>query len=170
MGETNNLDICERALGVGKHVVTCPRWKLIPPFQEDLKWVTCKYGDKCGKPTCDKIHAFVFDGPPPAEGTKNDQGKLRYDLLAPEALEGLVGVLTYGATKYAPRNWERGISYSRVFAAAMRHLWAWFRGNECDPETGLSHLDHAACCIHFLSAYTKRKMTAFDDRPKQEVK
>ena len=101
-------------------------------------------------------------------GTKDDKNKQRYDLLAPEALGGLVGVLTYGATKYAPRNWEAGISYSRVFAAAMRHLWAWWSRSDDDSETGLSHLDHAACCIHFLSAYTKRKMTKFDDRP--EVK
>lgn len=98
-------------------------------------------------------------------GKKNDEGKARYDLLAPDALAGLVDVLTFGATKYSSRNWEGGISYGRVFAAAMRHLWAWWRGEENDVETGLSHLDHAACCIHFLSAYTKRKMTKFDDRP-----
>jgi hypothetical protein len=103
-------------------------------------------------------------------GTKNDQGKLRYDLLAPDALRGLVDVLTFGAKKYADRNWEGGIKFGRVFAAAMRHLWAWWRGEEFDPETGLSHLDHAACCIHFLSAYTKRGMGGLDDRPKTPTK
>lgn len=101
-------------------------------------------------------------------GTKLDAGKQRFDLLAPEALGGLVAVLTYGANKYTDRNWERGISYSRIFAAAMRHLWAWWSLCETDNETGLSHLDHAACCIHFLSTYTKRNMKSFDDRP--EVK
>jgi hypothetical protein len=100
-------------------------------------------------------------------GIKYDGGKQRYDLLAPEALAGLVDVLTYGATKYADRNWEKGITYGRVFAAAMRHLWAWWFRREPDSETQLSHLDHAACCIHFLSAYTKRNMEQFDDRPKQ---
>jgi hypothetical protein len=99
------------------------------------------------------------------EGTKLDTGKPRYDLLAPEALAGVVDVLTVGATKYTDRNWERGISYGRVFGAAMRHLWAWWRGIETDIETGYSHLDHAACCIHFLSTYEKRGMTTFDDRP-----
>jgi len=102
-------------------------------------------------------------------GLKHDTGKQRYDLLAPEGLDGLVSVLTYGATKYADRNWEKGINFSRVFAAAMRHLWAWWSRRDLDPETGLSHLDHAACCIHFLSTYTKRKMAKFDDRPKESM-
>jgi len=98
-------------------------------------------------------------------GRKNDGGKQRYDLLAPEALSGLVGVLTYGTTKYGDRNWEQGLNFSRVFAACMRHLWAWWKGEDYDRETGLSHLDHAATCIHFLSTYTKRDMRSFDDRP-----
>ena len=102
-------------------------------------------------------------------GVKNDTGKRRYDLLAPDAQAGLVDVLSYGSTKYAPYNWAKGIVYSRVFAAAMRHLWAWWGGEEIDSETGICHLDHAACCIHFLSAYVKRpSMKSFDDRP--EVK
>lgn len=104
------------------------------------------------------------------EGRKDDgldgtgKVKQRYDLLSPEALDGLVSVLTFGATKYADRNWEAGIHYGRVFAAAMRHLWAWWRGEAGDGETGISHLDHAACCIHFLSTYEKRGMTEFDNR------
>jgi hypothetical protein len=98
------------------------------------------------------------------DGTKFDEGKPRYDLLAPDALDGLVAVLTFGAKKYSDRNWEAGISYGRVFGAAMRHLWAWWRGEENDNETGLSHLDHAACCIHFLSAYVKRGKKWRDDR------
>ena len=100
------------------------------------------------------------------EGRKNDDGKLRYDLLPPDALEGVVAVLTYGCKKYSDRNWENGIKYGRVFAALMRHMWAWWRGEENDVETGLSHLDHAHCCILFLYAYTNKKhLQSFDDRP-----
>lgn len=102
-----------------------------------------------------------------AEGKKLDQSKLRYDLLCPAAQAGLVKVLTLGAEKYTDRNWEAGILYSRVFAAAMRHLWAWWGGQDNDPETGESHLDHAAANIHFLSAYIRRPAIAskFDNRP-----
>jgi len=98
-------------------------------------------------------------------GDKHDLGKLRYDLVAPEGLKGLVEVLTFGATKYADRNWEKGLAWGRVFAALMRHMWAWWNGESIDPETGLSHLHHAACNIHFLQTYETRH-TGTDDRPK----
>jgi len=101
---------------------------------------------------------------PVAEGYKDDNGKLRYDLLAPEALAGLVRVLTDGAEDHGERNWEHGLHYHRVFGAAMRHLWAWWSGEEVDSKSGLSHLDHAAANVHFLSAYVKRGMKEFDDR------
>lgn len=69
-----------------------------------------------------------------------------------------------GAEKYGERNWERGIAWSRVFAAALRHLWAWWRGENADPETGLPHLAHAACNLLFLLAYHRRQIGP-DDRP-----
>jgi hypothetical protein len=99
-----------------------------------------------------------------AEGRKDDGEKPRYDLIPPEAVDGLARVLTFGAAKYAPRNWELGMSWGRVFAAAMRHLWAWWRGEAKDPETGMSHLWHAQCCLAFLIAYEARQ-TGTDDRP-----
>ncbi len=98
------------------------------------------------------------------EGRKDDQGKLPYDLLPPELLEGTAAVLRFGATKYAPRNWERGMAWSRPFAALMRHMWAWWKGDHTDPETGMSHLWHASCCLAFLIAYEQRRIGT-DDRP-----
>lgn len=97
-------------------------------------------------------------------GIKHDQGKLRYDLISPTSLEGLAEVLTFGANKYSARNWEKGMSYGRVFGAAMRHLWAWWAKKGTDPETGFSHLKHALCCIHFLVHYEQHKVGT-DDRP-----
>ena len=103
-------------------------------------------------------------------GRKDDSGKLRMDLLAPEFLLGTAEVLTFGANKYGDRNWEAGIKYSRVFAALMRHLWRWWASEPFDAETGMSHLKHAACCIMFLLAYEARRTIEFDDRPKPKVK
>lgn len=54
------------------------------------------------------------------------------------------------------RNWEHGMKWSRPFGALMRHMWAWWGGEPSDPETGRSHLWHAACCIAFLIAYEER--------------
>lgn len=98
--------------------------------------------------------------------TKFDQGKPRYELIPPEMLEEVALVLTYGAVKYSgDRNWEKGMLWSRPFGALMRHMWAWWGGEDNDPETGYSHLSHALCCITFLTAY-RRRGAGIDDRHK----
>jgi hypothetical protein len=98
------------------------------------------------------------------EGKKFDDGKLPYDLLPGDAIEEIVKVLQFGAVKYGERNWEKGMKWNRPFAALMRHMWAWWRGEGKDPETGLSHLAHAGCCILFLLSYTLRGLGE-DNRP-----
>ena len=98
-----------------------------------------------------------------SEGRKDDSAKPRMDLIPPELLLGVADVLTYGAAKYAPRNWEKGMSWGRVFGAMMRHMWAWWAGQRVDPESGLPHLHHAACCVAFLMAYEARG-SGTDDR------
>ncbi len=102
---------------------------------------------------------------PTNAGVKHDNGKIRYELVPPEALAGLARVLTFGAKKYGDRNFEKGIKYSRVFGAALRHLWAWWGGEEKDPETGECHLHHAVACVVMLQTYYCRDMKGFDDRP-----
>ena len=97
--------------------------------------------------------------------TKHDTGKPRLDLIPPEAIDALGAVLTMGAAKYGDRNWEQGLTYSRVFAAAQRHLWAFWRGEDVDPESGLSHLDHALACVAFAATYVRRQRSELDDRP-----
>ena len=97
------------------------------------------------------------------EFVKADDAKTRYDLLPPELLEETAKVLTFGAQKYSAHNWAQGASWSRYFSAMMRHMWAWWRGEDNDPETGFSHLAHAACCLSFLIAYQRRGLGE-DDR------
>lgn len=87
-------------------------------------------------------------------GTKHDQGKVRMDLLPPVALEQVAKVLTFGADKYDDHNWRKGFKYSRLIGAALRHIFSFSRGENLDPETGLPHLAHAACCILFLIDHT----------------
>jgi hypothetical protein len=90
------------------------------------------------------------------EAVKNDAGKLPWHLLPSDAIDGVLEVLQYGAAKYGERNWERGMEWSRPFSALMRHMWAWWRGETYDPESGKPHLAHAACCVLFLVAYERR--------------
>lgn len=100
-----------------------------------------------------------------SEAKKYDQDKPRMDLIAPEIMVGLGVILKFGAEKYAARNWELGMDWSRPFGALMRHMWAWWTGEDKDPETGESHLWHAACCLMFLIAYEGRGVGK-DDRNK----
>lgn len=83
---------------------------------------------------------------------KHDTGKLRWDLLPWGEVEQIVKVLNYGLEKYGKEDsWqevERG--ESRYFAACMRHLVLWSKGEYLDSESGLPHLAHAACNILFL--------------------
>lgn len=101
------------------------------------------------------------------EGRKDDTQKLRYDLVTSEFQEELARVVTFGAQKYDDRNWERGMAWGRVFGALMRHLWAWWGGQAKDPETGFSHLAHAAANIMFLVTFERRNV-GVDDRKKPD--
>ena len=98
-----------------------------------------------------------------SEGRKDDEGKLRYDLIPPEALAGLAAVYTMGARKYDDRNWERGLAYGRVYAALMRHLEAWRQGENCDRDDGQHHLDSVMWCAMSLRTYEARNMGSMLD-------
>lgn len=98
------------------------------------------------------------------QGQKYDTGKLRYDLLPPKALEHLVKIYTDGSMKYAPRNWEKGMSWGRIFAAVMRHLWAFWAGETYDKDSGCLHVAHAAWGCLALVEYVLNK-AGIDDRP-----
>jgi len=100
-------------------------------------------------------------------GTKFDGEKIRLDLIPVKPLQLIGKVLTHGAAKYADRNWEKGIDFNRMYGAVLRHLTAWFDGENTDPDSGLPHLAHALCCLMFLSEYMERydKFKDFDNRP-----
>jgi hypothetical protein len=72
------------------------------------------------------------------------------ELVPPALMLGCARVLGYGAKKYAPNNWRRGMRWGEVFGALQRHLAAWIADENFDQESGLSHLDHAAACLSFL--------------------
>jgi hypothetical protein len=89
-------------------------------------------------------------------GLRYDDGKIRYDLIPPEWEHALAEVMTAGAKKYAARNWERGMAWSKCVGCARRHLWKWLRGESYDPETGCHHLAHVAWNVLALMSYQLR--------------
>lgn len=99
---------------------------------------------------------------------KFDNDKLPVNLLSTEALNKIAAVLKFGADKYHAHNWRNGFAWSRPLAAAMRHIMAFNDGEDKDPESGLSHLAHAACCIMFLLEFEKTH-PHLDDRYKVDV-
>jgi hypothetical protein len=106
-----------------------------------------------------------------SNGDKFDKEKLRMDLVPPAAIKGLAYVLEMGAIKYGDYNWYKGVEYSRLYAACLRHLIAWWEGEDDDRESGLSHVDHAMCNLAFLSQFMQDARFELDDRPDyREVK
>jgi hypothetical protein len=98
-------------------------------------------------------------------GVKMDHGKLRWSLLPWDAVREVVKVLEFGATKYAARNWERGMDWDRCFDASMRHKIAWWQDKEENAsDSNIKHLAHEACNLLFLLAYELRKVGK-DTRP-----
>lgn len=90
------------------------------------------------------------------DGRKDDAGKAPWHLIPWEALRDVALVLDFGAKKYGEDNWRKvPDARKRYFAAAHRHLVTWWLGETHDPETGLPHLAHAACCVLFLLALPK---------------
>lgn len=82
-------------------------------------------------------------------GMKGDGGKRDWSLADFEFLDRVVDVLTFGAKKYTPNNWQR-VSKHRYQAAIYRHLSLYVQGEMNDEETGLPHLAHVACSAMFL--------------------
>jgi hypothetical protein len=95
------------------------------------------------------------------------EGKGRYDLITPFAEDRLAKWYELGSKKYADRNWEKGMPYSRYIDSAKRHINKFIKGMEDEDhlaaamwnlasiihhqELGETHLDNMP---HYLS---KRK-------------
>lgn len=93
----------------------------------------------------------------PEKGKKFDNGKPRWDLMPLDVIEEIVKVLTFGAKKYGPNNWQNVEPFKdRYFAALQRHLVKWQQGCLYDEEffdiygKKISHLAFAGCNIVFL--------------------
>lgn len=98
------------------------------------------------------------------EGLRFNSGKRRWGLLSWPALGELVKVLEFGAKKYDSWNWSNGLSWTETYESLMRHLNAWYTGEDKDAETGLSHMAHVLCNAMFLLHFIMFK-TGRDDRP-----
>lgn len=81
-------------------------------------------------------------------------GKEKWGLVNFEALKPMVQVLMYGAKKYEPRNWEKGLSKEEILESMLRHVFELLKGNLIDEESGLPHIGHIQCNALFYSYFT----------------
>jgi hypothetical protein len=100
------------------------------------------------------------------EAKKFDSGKPPLSLIPRRANEEEAKVLDFGRQKYGAWNWAKGMDWSRLVDAGMRHMTAFADGEDVDPESGLSHLAHARACLGFLLDYEKEH-PELDDRRKR---
>lgn len=105
---------------------------------------------------------------PKTGGQKGDKPEHMGD-LDPEALLVLATVAGIGASKYSPHNFLRGYAWSLSFNAMMRHAFAFWAGEDLDPETGQPHVAHAAWHGLALTSFLVRQIGTDDRPPKKGV-
>ena len=70
-----------------------------------------------------------------------------------------------GASKYGRHNYRHaGIRASVYYDGTMRHLMAWWEGEDIDPDSGLSHITKAIASLTVQRDAMMRGMMV-DDRP-----
>lgn len=97
-------------------------------------------------------------------GARFNDNKPDYSLIPMHTLADEARVWEYGKKKYSAFNWAKGMDWSIPFACAMRHMAAWQRGEENDPESGLPHLAHTICNLRMLTLFAQTYPEG-DDRP-----
>lgn len=102
---------------------------------------------------------------PDIGGIKCDAGKPRFDLIPVIALFHLAEHYTKGAEKYTPRQWEKGMQYTRLLRAAMSHLLKYSAGENNDVQFKTHHL---AAVMWYCCAIMELEQThpELDDRNK----
>lgn len=88
----------------------------------------------------------------------------RYDLMPIEGVEAYCEVAEFGAIKYKPWNWMKGLPRMQIAASLIRHLWAYMRGEDNDPESGKPHTSHIVWNAVAL-AYNHKHGIEDDRRP-----
>jgi len=96
-------------------------------------------------------------------GIKYDEGKPKLSLLTIESLTAEAKAFEYGAIKYSKNNYKKGMDWSRIIDASMRHIMQFNAKEDFDSESKLNHLWHAKACLAMLIYYYEHKVGK-DDR------
>lgn len=105
----------------------------------------------------------------PEESLRYNTGKTQTRELDPKFLLGIGEVLTKSRDKYPEMNWSQPTKFSTPYESAMRHLMAFWSGEDVDAESGKHHLLHVATNIMFLY-FHHRNNPQMDDRKFKDKK
>lgn len=86
-----------------------------------------------------------------------NEGKPKWSLVHYESLVPMIRVLEFGATKYAPFNWQKPMNTTEILESMQRHLAALFDGEIYDKESGVSHMGHIQCNAMFYNFHIERE-------------
>ena len=111
--------------------------------------------------------ATALDAALPDTNPKTRMGALKIPLhlVPPSAMHALAIAFEDGARKYGAFNFrDSAVSSSTYYAALLRHVSAWFDGEDVAKDSGIEHLHHAMACLAILiDAKSVGKLN--DDRP-----
>lgn len=92
-----------------------------------------------------------------SKGLRYNEGKVEWSLVHFKSLEPMVRVLEFGAKKYAPENWKKGLDKKKILESMQRHLAALMDGEDVDSESGISHMGHIQCNAMFYNYFNKEE-------------
>lgn len=87
---------------------------------------------------------------------RHNSGKRKWSLVHFESIEPMVEVLEFGAKKYAPDNWKKGLDKREILESMQRHLAKLMDGEAKDSESGISHMGHIMCNAMFYNYFDKK--------------
>lgn len=102
---------------------------------------------------CPNLATFRTRRDYPDDNPKTQFGvkKTPLHLVPTVGIEAEAHAFQTGADKYGAYNWrEKTISSSVYYAAALRHIHAWWNGQDNDEESGHHHLGHARACLNMI--------------------
>lgn len=106
--------------------------------------------------------------PTPTMALRYNEGKppVSYLLTFPNAIKGVADVCKYGEKKYERFNYLKGANVQQYVDCLLRHLTAFYNGEDLDPDSGNRHVDHVtwnALMLAEVMAWADNE--ELDDRP-----
>lgn len=116
-----------------------------------------------------------------AEINAEKHAKPRVDIVPPALTLAAGRALGYGAAKHGVPEGYDGFGTWRIagteqaeplthYACLMRHMLLWRAGEKVDPESKLSHLDHAAAQLSILLDILERPPEGRGEPPEEEAR